>query len=103
VPSELLDLPNEEPPKKSNGWSDSESNPGSNQKINVDDINYMPRPLAVRGKFVLDVEHGGGRRRRQKHLSRQQMFQDNPDKIGYDSIQDFQSRFVGQSPDRLRS
>lgn len=69
----------------------------------MDDINYMPRPLAVRDKFVLDVEHGGGRRRRQKHLSRQQMFHDNPDKIGYDSIQDFQSRFVGQSPDKLRS
>ena len=30
------------------------------------------------------------------------MFHDNPDKIGYDSIQDFQSRFVGQSPDKLK-
>lgn len=30
------------------------------------------------------------------------MFDDNPDKIGYDSIQDFQSRFGGQSPDKLK-
>lgn len=31
------------------------------------------------------------------------MFHDNPDKIGYDSIRGFKSRFEGQSPDKLRN
>jgi rhodanese-related sulfurtransferase len=48
--------------KKSSKWSDS-SDSGSNEKI--------AKPLAVRGKFVFDPENGGGRRRRDKHLSRQ--------------------------------
>ena len=47
--------------KASNGWSDSDQ--GSNKK----DEN-MPKSLAVRGKFIYDPEHGGGRRRRDKQL-----------------------------------
>lgn len=44
----------------------------------------MAKPLAVRGKFVYDPEHGGGRRRRDKHLPRQKTYTDNNDYIGYD-------------------
>lgn len=53
----------------------------------------MAKPLAVRGKFVFDPEHGGGRRRRDKHLPRQKQFDLNEDKIGYDGEPcDFKSR-----------
>jgi hypothetical protein len=45
--------------KASSRWSDSS---GSNEK--------MAKPLAVRGKHIFDPEFGGGRRRRDKHLSR---------------------------------
>ena len=49
--------------------------------------------MAVRGKFVFDPEHGGGRRRRDKHLPRQKQFDINEDKIGYDGGPcDFKSR-----------
>ena len=64
LPSHLL--------KKKSNWSDSSD---SNEKI--------PKSLAVRGKFVFDPEHGGGRRRRDKHLPRQKNFTENDDKIGY--------------------
>jgi hypothetical protein len=53
----------------SGGWSDSD--PDSNSKLKSTDENYMPKSLAVRGKFVFDPEHGGGRRRRDKHLPKQ--------------------------------
>jgi len=55
--------------ERRSSWSDSSNSKGSNSK-NTDDINYMPKPLAVREKFVFDPEHGGGRRRRCKHLPR---------------------------------
>lgn len=45
----------------------------------------MPKSLAVRGKFVFDPEHGGGRRRRDKHLPRHKVFTENTDKIGYNN------------------
>ena len=44
----------------------------------------MAKPLAVRDKFVYDPEHGGGRRRRNKHLPRQKQYFDNDEKIGYE-------------------
>ena len=52
----------------------------------------MPKSLAIRGKFIFDPEHGGGRRRRDKHLPRQKTFTENNDKIGYNDIRDFKSR-----------
>lgn len=52
----------------------------------------MPKSLAIRGKFIYDPEHGGGRRRRDKHLPRQKVFTTNNDKIGYDDIRDFKTR-----------
>jgi len=53
-------------PSKKIGWSDtSSSNAGSSQKKK---LNYMPKSKAIRGKFIFDPEHGGGRRRRDKHL-----------------------------------
>jgi hypothetical protein len=68
--------------KGSSKWSDSSD---SNEKI--------PKSLAVRGKFIFDPEHGGGRRRRDKHLPRQKNFTDNYDKIGYsDNIRSFKAR-----------
>ena len=36
----------------------------------MNDPNYMAKPLACREKFIFDPEHGGGRRRRNKHLPR---------------------------------
>ena len=45
----------------------------------------MPKSLAIRGKFVFDPEHGGGRRRRDKHLPRHKIFTENTDKIGYNN------------------
>ena len=42
----------------------------------------MPKSLAVRGKFVFDPEHGGGRRRRDKRAGHFK-FTENTDKIGY--------------------
>jgi hypothetical protein len=68
--------------RASNGWSDSD--PDSNEKYKKGD-NYMPKSLAVRDKFVYDPEHGGGRRRRNKHLPRQKVFTDNSDRINYNN------------------
>ncbi len=50
----------------------------------------MPKSKAIRGKFVYDPEHGGGRRRRDKHLPKQKMYEENSDRIG-DRL-DFHSR-----------
>ena len=70
------------------GWSDtSSSNAGSSQKKG---INCMPKPKAVREKFIFDPEHGGGRRRRDKHLPKRKFYEENSDKIG-DRL-DFQMR-----------
>jgi len=44
----------------------------------------MPKSLAVRGKFVFDPEHGGGRRRRDKRAGHFK-FAENTDKIGYNN------------------
>lgn len=52
----------------------------------------MPKSLAVRGKFVFDPEHGGGRRRRDKHLPRHKIFTDDTDQIGYNN-NDLKKRF----------
>jgi len=48
----------------------------------------------VRGKFVFDPEHGGGRRRRDKHLPKQKVYTEDTDRIGYeqDNILDFNKR-----------
>ena len=68
--------------KESCGWSDSDPDSNSKQK---DSDSYMPKSLAIRGKFVFDPEHGGGRRRRDKHLPRHKIFTENTDKIGYNN------------------
>ena len=53
--------------KKKRSWSASSSSCGgsSNKKMMVN-----PRPLAVAGKFVYDVNNGGGRRRKTRHIGR---------------------------------
>jgi hypothetical protein len=51
--------------EQSNGWSDSD--PGSDSK-NPNHENFMPKSKAIREKFIFDPEHGGGRKRRNKHL-----------------------------------
>jgi hypothetical protein len=67
--------------KKASSWSDtSSSNASSNRKK---DINYMPKPLAIRGVHIFDPEHGGGRIRKNRQMPRQKFYLDNPDKIGY--------------------
>jgi len=43
----------------------------------------MPKSKAVKGLFVFDPEHGGGRRRRDKHCPRTKIFTENTDKIEY--------------------
>jgi hypothetical protein len=66
--------------KPHHGWSDSSSsNAGSSQKKS---IHYMPKPKAVRDKHIFDPEHGGGRRRRDKHLPKRKFYEENSDKIG---------------------
>ena len=65
-------------------------NPGSDSK-NVNNENYMPKSKAVKGKFIFDPEHGGGRRRRDRKLQRITQ-EPNEDKIGYDHIKDFKRR-----------
>ena len=63
-------------------WSDtSSSNAGSSTKKKAL-LNYMPKSKAVRGKFIYDPEHGGGRRRRDKHLPRRKFYEENHEKIG---------------------
>ena len=82
IPNKLL--------KKASSWSESSSNPGSDSK-NVNNENYMPKSKAVKGKFIFDPEHGGGRRRRDRKLQRITQ-EPNEDKIGYDHIKDFKRR-----------
>jgi hypothetical protein len=54
--------------KKASSWSDtSSSNASSNRK---NDINYMPKPLAIRGVHIFDPEHGGGRIRKNRQMPR---------------------------------
>lgn len=45
-----------------------------------------PRPLAVAGKFVYDVNNGGGRRRKTRHIGRRIV--DQADNIGITSFND---------------
>jgi hypothetical protein len=55
----------------------------------------------VRGKFIADPEHGGGRQRRDRHLPKQRQYTDNLEKIGYDKPMDFNKRLgleVSNSP-----
>lgn len=67
-------------PKPHHGWSDSSSsNAGSSKKKS---IHYMPKPKAIREKHIFDPEHGGGRRRRDKHLPKRKFYEENSDKIG---------------------
>lgn len=42
----------------------------------------MPKPKAIREKHIFDPEHGGGRRRRDKHLPKRKFYEENSDKIG---------------------
>ena len=73
----------------SNGWSDSD--PGSNSK-NPNHENFMPKSLAIREKFIYDPEHGGGRKRRNKHLPKQKKYTEETDKIGYCDVASFNAR-----------
>jgi len=67
--------------------------------LNVNDPNYIVKPKAVRDKFIYDPEHGGGRRRRNKHLPRQKQYSDNEDKIGYECGPcNFNDRLAFRSP-----
>ena len=95
LPSDLLKFE-----KKTSTWSDSDSP--------VDKENQFPKSKAVRGKFVYDPEHGGGRRRRDKHLPKQKMYTENTDKIGEGQLSfnariglDFKLR--SDSPELLKS
>ena len=73
--------------RKASSWSDSD------EKSNSKNDEMFPKSKAVRGKFVFDPEHGGGRRRRDKHLPKQKQYTcDSPDKLEYqgkDSIMNF--------------
>jgi len=65
----------------------------------------FPKSKAIRGKFVFDPEHGGGRRRRDKHLPSQKQYTNTTDIIEYDeNIVDFNTRLGLQdsccSPER---
>ena len=63
------------------GWSDSSSS-NADSSMKKKNINYMPRPKAVRNKHIFDPEHGGGRIRRNKHLPKRKFYEENSDKIG---------------------
>jgi hypothetical protein len=59
----------------------------------------FPKSKAVKDKFIYDPEHGGGRRRRQKHLPRQPLLNDD-DQIGNDTQRmDFNKRL--NSPNNM--
>jgi hypothetical protein len=86
-------LPTQLLAKASKGGWDSESD--SNSKNDE----LFPKSKAVRGKFIYDPEHGGGRRRRDKHLPKQRIYTESMDKIGYDDITNFNQRLgLAQSP-----
>ena len=63
------------------GWSDSSSS-NADSSMKKKNINYMPRPKAVRHKHIFDPEHGGGRIRRNKHQPKRRFYDENSDKIG---------------------
>lgn len=52
----------------------------------------MPKSKAIREKFVFDPEHGGGRKRRNKHLPKQKQYTEETDKIGYNDVASFNDR-----------
>lgn len=66
MPTKLLAVAAQVGSAKKRSWSESSSLDGSALKNEL----LNPKPLAVADKFIFDEHNGGGRRRKNRHVSR---------------------------------
>jgi hypothetical protein len=66
MPTKLLAVAAQVGSAKKRSWSESSSLDGSAMKNEL----LNPKPLAVADKFIFDEHNGGGRRRKNRHVSR---------------------------------